>query len=345
MKINIVTITLLFIVLISCNKNEDSPANQTTEIEKPLNINIKTIAGSTEGDEIGLAMASKFKIPNSICIYGSDLIITDSGNYKLKILINESVVENRGGTGVSGDINGAYNISQFKYPKDIIHLNSNIYIVDNESHKIKKFNTTTGLISTAVGDISGELSYPNGIAFDNEGGLYICDTGHNKIKKAAFANGGGYILQTIAGNIQGDGINFSEPMGIAVDAAKNVYVADSGNYKIKKISVSGEVTTFAGSTKGDIDGIGTNAKFGYIEGITIDAKGNLYVSDPTFHKIKKVTPYGKVITLNSGKGGDVDGNFETAKINFPDGLSVSPDGKTIYFTDKLNNKIKKLTLD
>lgn len=334
-------VTILLIMLFSCAKSDDD--NPPT-VEKPINITFTTIAGSTEGDEVGTANASKFRSPSSINIYGVDFYVCDTDNHRIKLLTSNNTVENNAGSGVSGDLNGDYMLSKFKYPIAITNWNEEKYIVDSGNNKIKKL-INPGIISTAVGDISGELLNPRSIAFDKEGGLYICDTGHNKIKRAAFATGGGYILQTIAGNVQGDGINFNEPFGIAVDAARNVFVADSGNYKIKKINVSGEVTTFAGSTAGDVDGVGTGAKFGFIEGITIDSQGNLYVSDTGNNKIKKILPTGQVISLNSGTIGDFDGSGSTAKIKIPKGLSVTADGRTLYFADSGNHKIKKITFN
>ncbi len=334
-------IAIVSILLFSCAKSDNE---KPTTIEEPINVTFTTIAGSTEGDEVGAATASKFRSPSNISIYGVDFYICDEDNHRIKLLTSAITVVNSAGSGVSGDLNGDYLLSKFKYPVAMTNWNNERYIVDSGNNKIKKL-TNPGIISTAVGDIPGELANPKSIAFDNEGGLYICDTGHDKIKRAAFASGGGYILQTIAGNVQGDGANFNEPFSIVVDVARNVFVADSGNYKIKKITPSGDVTTFAGSTAGDVDGVGTAAKFSFIEGIAIDLQGNLYVSDTGNHKIKKILPSGKVISLNSGLSGDLDGSGASSKIKYPKGLCVTNDGKTIFFADSGNHKIKKITFN
>jgi DNA-binding beta-propeller fold protein YncE len=124
-----------------------------------------------------------------------------------------------------------------------------------------------------------------------------------------------------------------------------MYVTDSDNHKIRKITPAGEVSTFAGSSYGFSDGPGATAQFQFIKGIAIDANGNLYVADENSHRIRKITPAGVVSTLaGTGSEGFADGAGSTAQFNYPTGVAVDANGN-VYVADKDNHKIRKITID
>lgn len=162
---------------------------------------------------------------------------------------------------------------------------------------------------------------------------------------------GGQTSVTLAGNGYagysdgtGTGASFYNPLTTAIDAAGNIYVADTDNQMIRKISPLGVVTTFAGNgSQGSTDGTGTGASFQHPSGLAFDASGNLFVSDQQNHKIRKITPAGVVTTFaGSGSLGSADGTGTSASFNNPIGLVFDNSGN-LYVADYGNNKIRKIT--
>ncbi|PCE66291.1 cadherin domain-containing protein [Sediminicola luteus] len=156
-------------------------------------------------------------------------------------------------------------------------------------------------------------------------------------------------VTTLAGSTRGfaDGLitqaRFDNPRAITVDANGTVYVADTYNHKIRKITASGEVTTLAGSDEGDLNGAGTQAQFSYPQGIAVDADGNVYVSDTNNHKIKKITPSGDVTTFVGGStSGASNGIGTAARVQFPHGLAFDADGN-LLLADYGNHRIRKIS--
>ncbi|MGI8821093.1 MAG: hypothetical protein ACR2ID_09540, partial [Chthoniobacterales bacterium] len=191
-----------------------------------------------------------------------------------------------------------------------------------------------------------------GVALDAAGNLYVADTSYHTIRKV---NAGGAVT-TLAGSAgfagsadgTGSAARFDAPGAIAVDAAGTVYVADTNNHTIRKITPAGVVSTFAGSPGviGSTDGTGSNARFYFPSGIAVDAKGYVYVSDSSNHTIRKITPAGLVSTFAGMPGayGFSDGVGIMARFNLPYGIAATPGG-TLYVADTYNHSIRKITPD
>ena len=138
---------------------------------------------------------------------------------------------------------------------------------------------------------------------------------------------------------------FNNPIGVAFDGDGNLYVADTYNNTIRKVTPAGEVTTFAGSgSSGSDDGTGTAAGFGEVMGAAFDGDGNLYVADAGNNTIRKITPAGEVTTLagSAGSSGSINGIGPAARFSSPRGVAVDGDGN-LYVTDTYNSKIRKVT--
>jgi sugar lactone lactonase YvrE len=150
------------------------------------------------------------------------------------------------------------------------------------------------------------------------------------------------------GNVDGSGnaARFRSPSGVAVDNAGNLFVADTSNETIRKITPDGVVTTLAGSAAyiGGDDGTGSAARFNFPYGATVDSGGNLFVADARSHTIRKITPTGVVTTLAglTGNSGSDDGSGGVARFNYPTGVAVDSAGN-VYVADKDNHTIRKIT--
>jgi sugar lactone lactonase YvrE len=154
------------------------------------------------------------------------------------------------------------------------------------------------------------------------------------------------IVSTIAGSSQGfidaNGLSaqFSNPQSMCADAFGNLYVSDRDNHKIRKIDTFGNVTTFAGSSQGFQDDLGTNAKFSNPNGICIDTEGNLYVADSGNYKIRKISPNGYVTTYAGSTQGTATGSLLTAQFMNPKAICFDSLGN-LYVGD-YDSGLKKI---
>ncbi|WP_040280310.1 IPT/TIG domain-containing protein [Psychroserpens damuponensis] len=205
-------------------------------------------------------------------------------------------------------------------------------------YEISEVNVSTFAGSTS-GNIDGNLQTakfdtPFSMIFDSNGNMFVVDEDNSNIRKIT-PDG---IVSTFAGSIEGfaNGIGtiakFKSPNGITIDADDNLYITDTGNHKIRKISPTGHVTTIAGSSIGDFDDIGENAKFKSPKGIAIDAEGNLYITDSGNHKIKRITPDNIVETIAGSEVGHLDGNGLNTKFTLPGQITLGSDN-ALYVVD------------
>jgi len=252
----------------------------------------------------------------------------------------------------------------------------NVYIVHTKQVVLKATPSGTNWVVTTIAGLEGvsgtsngtnstaRFLNPGGVAADRAGNLYIADSGNNAIRKITPC-GTNWITTTIAGvanpTISGniDGTNgtaqFAFPLGIAVDAAGNLFIGDNGNVTIRKITHSGTnwiTTTIAGTAGigGYLDGTNGDAQFNYLFGVAVDAADNVYVADTGNNAIRKVTPSGTnwIVTTIGGQPGDPDGSAgsddgltNASRFWFPVGVAVDADGN-VYVADQINSIIRKI---
>ncbi len=187
----------------------------------------------------------------------------------------------------------------------------------------------------------------NYLVADQIGNLYVSDVRNNRIRKINIDGKVSTIAGTgVAGFHDGEGslAQFNFPGGIVIDRQGNLYVADRGNYRIRKISPAGVVSTVTGhGTAGDKDGDATQSEFSIdVHDMVIDDEGNLYLEDD--NRIRKITSQGIVTTIAGSTAGYSDGEGLSAKFNYPNGLGIDADGK-LYVTDLNNNRIRKISFE
>ena len=237
----------------------------------------------------------------------------------------------------------------------------NLYVADYADNHVRRVDTF-GIITTVAGGGAGadgspatnaSLSNPTGLAVDAAGNLYIADKGNNRIRKVNTSG----IITTFAGTnvsgFAGDGgsatnARLSSPTSVALDASGNLYIADTGNSRIREVNTSGMITTVAGTNVSGFSGDGgaaTDARLSGVSGVAVDSSGDLFILDSSNHRVRLVDTSG-VITTVAGSGsasysGD-GGAALSAGLFGPQGLALDNQGN-VYVADS-GNRVRKVSL-
>jgi len=318
--------------------------------------NVTTLAGGPFLD--GPALNAKFYHPFGTAVdTAGNVYVADVGNNRIRKISPTGVVTTFAGSGTAGYADGTGTAASFNSPTGIaLDSVGNVYVADSYNHRIRKISPT-GIVTTLAGSdtigytdglgTAASFHSPCGVAIDARGNVYLADAGNNRIRKISPTG----VVTTFAGSgtagyAEGSGTaaSFNSPTGIALDGAGNVYVADSYNHRIRKISPTGVVTTLAGSgTGGYADGTGTAASFNWPKGVAVDGVGNVYVADQSNNRIRKVSPAGLVTSFaGSATSGFADGLGTTASFDWPSGIAIDGTGN-IYVADQGNNRIRKIS--
>jgi sugar lactone lactonase YvrE len=318
---------------------------------------VSTLAGNgTSGYVDGSAATAQFRNVFGVAVDGSgNTFVADTGNHSIRKITSDGTVSTLAGNGTSGFADGSASNARFSSPQSVaVDRNGNVFVADSNNSRIRKI-APDGTVSTLAGNgaagfadgagTAARFSYPSSIAIDGAGNLYVADTNNNRIRKI-LPDG---TVNTVAGSgTQGsaDGgsttAQFNYPRGVAVDSSGIIFVADTSNYRVRKIALDGTVSTFAGSTRGYAEGSGTAAQFSEIYNLAVDTSGNVLVPDLSNSRIRKISPDGTVSTrAGSGVRGFADGDASTAQFSYPIGVAVDAAG-TVFVADYLNSRIRKI---
>jgi serine/threonine-protein kinase len=341
------TLLLISIVLLitSCGKELEfnTPAANAAAA-------VTTLAGGiSEGSSSGTGANASFYGPTGIAFDASgNLYVADFRNNMIRKITAGGLVTTLAGNLIPGSANGNGTYASFNQPTGVAVDNAgNVYVADDGNHLIREISPA-GLVTTLAGsglpgsaDGTGNLAsfnFPQGIAVDASGNVYVADYGNNTIREINQAGAVTTIAgSTSPGSSDGSGIkaSFNQPTGVAVDATGNVFVADYGNNLVRKITPAGLVTTIAGG--GIAHGPGTAITFNGTTGVAVDVADNVYVTDYGNNVVQKISPAGAVTTLGSGTGSTTKGNLLVG----PYGLAVDAAGN-VYIADYGDNTIREI---
>ena len=348
---------------------------------------ITTVAGDRIAGFSGdgnAAVAAKLSSPSGIAFDGGgNMFIADGGNNVVRrvdaLTQIITTIAGTGAAGFSGD-GGSGTAAELNQPTHVVFDRSvNLYITDANNERIRKVDALTDEITTVAGNgtagfagdggpaPSAELNYPDGVALDTNGNLYIGDARNNRIREVAIPGG---TITTVAGNgvpgYSGDGnlatnAELDFPSRPFVDATGNIYIADYQNNRVRKVNAStGLITTIAGTGVAGFAGDGGTATSAELNGplsVAFDSSGIVYIADVNNERIRAVNTTANPITVlgttiqpgqiqtvvgNGQAGYFGDGGPATnAEVNFPTGLTTDAAGN-LYFADAHNNIVRKV---
>ena len=337
---------------------------------------IRTLAGTGvkgfSGDGFD-ATKAQLSSPVDLAVdRAGNIYIADASNNRIrKLTLSTGIISTVAGTG--GKVYNGDNIdattAAINGPEGVgVDGVGNIYITDTENHRIRKVTASTGKITTIAGtgfkgfSIDGtnatlaNLQRPSSVAVDAAGNIYIADTRNQRIRKVSASTG---IISTVAGTgtagFTGDGgqatnATLFNPLAVATDKDGNVYIADTLNHCIRKVTVStGIITTIAGTGDRGYDGDNKNARGAQLrdpKGVSVDRLGNVYIADSNNYRIRKVlASTGRIFTVagTGVKGFTGDGvNSTSAELNYVAGIVVDA-ADNLYIADTDNHRVRSLT--
>jgi sugar lactone lactonase YvrE len=329
------------------------------------NFTIATVAGNGStayGGDGGPATNTGISSPSGVALDAlGNLYIADYRHYRVRRMDTNGIITSVAGNGsptYSGDGAAATNAGLFSPEGVALDAVGNLYIADVVNNRIRKVDTN-GIITTMAGNGNGRysgdgaaatnasLANPNGVAVDVSGNLYIADTANARIRKVD-TNG---IITTVAGNgslvFSGDGAaatsaSLDGPEGAVLDAAGNLYIADTLHNRVRKVDTNGTITTVAGNGNTTFSGDGgaaTNAGVSHPYGVGVDGFGNVYIVDYGHARIRRMGTNGIIMTVAGGGSGGDGGAATNASLNLPQGLGLDAVGN-LYIADTADARIR-----
>lgn len=327
---------------------------------------VNTIAGGGSSTGV-MATAYGISFPISVAFdAGGNYYVNSNGaGSVLKVSTSGIVTTVGGGNGTTPIVDGASATSGtfINLSGLVLDAAGNIYITELSSSRVRKISTL-GIVTTIAGNgtqgfsgdggaaTAAELKFPLGLAIDGTGNIYIADLLNNRVRKVT----PGGIITTVAGNgtagFSGDGgaatsATLNQPIGVAVDASGNLYIADEQNSRIRKVTPGGIISTVAGNGTPGFSGDGgpaTSAMIGSPSSVSVDPSGNLFITSNQDNRIRKVSSGGTITTLagNGIAGFSGDGGAATsAQLNAPWSTALDAAGN-VYVADESNFRIREI---
>ncbi len=307
---------------------------------------VTTLAGGkqTGGFADGTGVNAKFLFPLGVRLDGGgNVIVADTRNNAIRSVTAGGVTTTLAGKGgSSGYSEGTGTAVRFNFPQGLASdASRNLYVADAANDAIRRI-TPAGVVSTFSGG-SGSFGGAQGVAVDVNNNVYVAGKFSHSISKVTPAG----VVTTLAGsgspgfsNGTGRAATFNSPEGVAVDASGNVYVADTDNNAIRKITPLGVVSTLAGDgSAGLINGPGVSARFVAPTSLVVDGSGNVYVADHGNHAIRRITSNGSVSTVAGGTLGCAADLPTSVLFCGPYAVALDVAGN-LYVADRGNNAIR-----
>jgi sugar lactone lactonase YvrE len=329
---------------------------------------ITTVAGSAAagyGGDGGAATAAVLNDPRGIAVDATgDLFIADYANARIREVYASTAkiatVAGSGSAGYSGD-GGAATAAAISKPQGVaVDAAGNLYIADSGNNRVREVSHASATIATFAGGFLGDggaataaiLAAPADAAVDSSGDIFIADTNDNRVREVNRATG---AITTVAGNGgagyggdngQATAAMLDAPDAVALDSAGNLYIADSGNNRVREVNLSsGLITTVAGNGTAGFSGDGgaaTAAEISSPDALAVDGSGHLFIADANNYRIREVNLSSGAITTVAGGGSDGDGDpATTAILNSPQDAVVDSAGN-LYIADTNDNRVREV---
>ena len=321
-------------------------SNESTPFTFIETVTVSTLAGNaTAGDVNGTGTNASFSFISDVVTDNlGNVYAADFPNHKIKKITPNGAVTTFAGSRTAGFADGTGTAAVFNNPLSLaIDVAGNIYVFEKGNFKLRKI-TPAGIVTTLAGSTEGfEDGQSNNAKFSNyvghmvtdqSGNIFMPDLNNNKIRKVSPTG----LVTTFTSGL------FS-PNAIAIEASGNFYFTQQSATEplIKKMTPSGIVNTFAGSTPGSADGTVNTAQFNIPSGIAINSKGEIFISEENSGRIRKISPDGNVKTIVGFNGtGFQDGIGAVAKLDLPFNITIDKDDN-IYVADRL--RVRKIVID
>lgn len=326
-------------------------------------LEVSPLAGSEGGYANGTGAGASFFYPMAAVVDRLGYVyVADTANHVIRLVTPDGVVTKLAGAArSSGAEDGVGGSARFNNPYGLaLDSTGNLFVADTGNGTVRRV-TRDGVVTTwagragEFGSVDGfrtaaRFNSPIGIAIDDDGNVYVADHANHTIRRIDAAG----EVETLAGlggypgseDGTGTRARFFYPFGMVWDAG-NLYVTDSENHTVRRVSPSGSVTTLYGSggVAGSADGSGTAARFSQPGGIAADAAGVLWVVDTGNQLIRRISPEGEVTTAagRAGELGTAGGVGSSARFHYPHGIATTPSGDVVI-VDTLNHRLRRGTV-